>query len=156
MSKTATTDSLDAAVVLAAYTPRGSECAFANVKLLSRFVSTLYDDELRACGVRASQLALLWAIAAMEPVDLSRLGTVTLTDQTTLSRTIANLKRERWVSVRAGADRRVRMVSLTPTGRARFVAAMPCWERAQSRVGNLLSLDSVRRIAREVRQSVQA
>ncbi len=156
MSKTTTASFPDTLAVLAAYAPRGSECAFANVKLLSRVVTTLYDNELRPCGVRASQLALLWAIAAMEPVDLSRLGTVTLTDQTTLSRTIANLKRERWVSVRAGADRRVRMVSLTPTGRARFAAAMPCWERAQSRVADLLSLDSVRRIAREVRKSVRA
>lgn len=146
----------DKSAVLAAYAGRGSECAFANVKLLSRVVTSLYDDELRPCGLRASQLALLWAIAAIEPVDLSRLGVVTLTDQTTLSRTIANLKRERWVSVRAGEDRRVKVVALTPSGRRRFTAAMPYWERAQSSVENLLSLDAVRRIARDVRKGVRS
>ena len=39
--------------------------------------------------LRASQLALMWAILALEPVELGRLGTVTFTDQTTLSRTVA-------------------------------------------------------------------
>jgi DNA-binding MarR family transcriptional regulator len=138
------------------YTKRGSECAFANVKLLSRVLTTLYDDALRPSGLRASQLALLWAIAAMAPVELSRLGTVTLTDQTTLSRTIANLKRERLVSVRAGADRRVKVVSLTPSGQRRFDQAMPYWERAQARVAALLPLEQVRRIARDVRKGVRA
>ena len=53
--------------------------------LLSRVLGSLYDEALRPSGLRASQLALLWAIAAAEPVDLGRLGHVTLTDQTTLS-----------------------------------------------------------------------
>ncbi len=56
------------------YVPRGSECAYANLKLLARAVSTIYDDALRPAGLRASQLALLWAIAASEPVELGRLG----------------------------------------------------------------------------------
>jgi DNA-binding MarR family transcriptional regulator len=138
------------------YIRRGNECAFANVKLLSRVLTTLYDDALRPSGLRASQLALLWAIAAMEPVELSRLGMVTLTDQTTLSRTIANLKRERLVSVRPAVDRRVKMVSLTPSGRRRFEEAMPFWETAQTRVAALLPLDQVRRLARDVRRSARA
>ena len=146
----------DAASIVECYARRGNECAFANVKLLSRVVTSLYDDELRPCGLRASQLALLWAIAALQPVELSQLGAVTLTDQTTLSRTIANLKRARLVSVRAGDDRRVKFVALTPSGRQRFAAAMPLWECAQTRAGNLLSLDQLRRIARDVRNSARA
>ncbi len=142
----------DAGSIVESYARRGNECAFANVKLLSRVVTALYDDELRPCGLRASQLALMWAIAALQPVELSRLGSVTLTDQTTLSRTIANLKRARLVSVRAGDDRRVKVVALTPTGRERFAEAMPHWERAQVRAAELLPIDQVRRIARDVRK----
>ncbi len=71
----------------AAYIPRGPECAYANLKLISRVVSSVYDEALRPIDLRASQLALLWAIVALEPVDLGHLGRVTVTDQTTLSRT---------------------------------------------------------------------
>jgi len=137
------------------YVPRGSECAYANLKLLARAVSSLYDDALRPAGLRASQLALLWAIAASEPVELGRLGVLTLTDQTTLSRTVEKLRAEGWVSVRQGEDRRVKMLRLTAAGRRRFALAMPLWDLAQQRAGKLLALDDVRGMARRVRKSVR-
>lgn len=136
-----------------AYATRGGECAYANLKLVTRVVSSVYDEALRPCGLRASQLALMWAILALEPVDLGRLGTVTLTDQTTLSRTIATLRTAGLVSVRAGEDRRVKIVQLTAAGRARFRAAMPLWEIAQQRASDFLSLDEVHRLGRRVRKS---
>ena len=139
-----------------AYATRGGECAYANLKLVTRVVSGVYDEALRPCGLRASQLALMWAILALEPVDLGRLGTVTLTDQTTLSRTIATLRTAGLVSVRAGEDRRVKIVQLTAAGRARFRAAMPLWEVAQKRASDFLSLDEVHRLGRRVRKSRRA
>ena len=139
-----------------AYAARGGECAYANLKLVTRVVSTVYDEALRPCGLRASQLALLWAILALEPVDAGRLGSVTLTDQTTLSRTIATLRSAGLVSIRAGTDRRVKVVRLTAAGRARFRAAMPLWEAAQRRASEILSLDEVRRLGRRVRGARRA
>src|SRR5579862_1901336 len=94
----------EAPAVADSYVRRGSECAFANLKLLARVVGTIYDDALRPAGLRASQLALLWAIATSEPVELGRLGSLTLTDQTTLSRTVEKLRCEGWVRVRQGDD----------------------------------------------------
>jgi DNA-binding MarR family transcriptional regulator len=135
------------------YIARGSECAYANLKLLSRVVGTLYDEALRPVGLRASQLALMWAIAALEPVELGELGRVTLTDQTTLSRTVEKLRRARLVTVRTGSDRRVRVVSLSNAGWVRFRDAMPLWEAAQARARKLLPLDGVRDLARRVRKA---
>ncbi len=139
-----------------AYVGRGSECAYANMKLLSRVLGTVYDDALRPVDLRASQLALMWAIAAMEPVELGRLGRVTLTDQTTLSRTVEKLRAARLVSVRRGDDRRVRVLRLTALGRQRFADAMPLWEVAQQRARELLPLDQVRSLARRVRRAARA
>ena len=133
--------------VAGAYVTRNSECAYNNLKVMTRVVSAVYDEELRPVGLRASQLALLWAIRAMEPVEFGRLGATTFTDQTTLSRTVALLKKAGLVSVRVGADRRVRVISLTPAGLGRFAAAMPLWERAQARAGEWLSLDDLRGVA---------
>jgi DNA-binding MarR family transcriptional regulator len=132
------------------YIVRGPECAYANLKLLSRVVGTLYDEALRPVGLRASQLALMWAVAALEPVELGELGRVTLTDQTTLSRTVEKLRQARLVTVRTGSDRRVRIISLNNAGWIRFRDAMPLWEAAQVRASKLLSLDDVRNLARRV------
>jgi len=139
-----------------AYATRGSECAYANLKLVTRVISTVYDEALRPCGLRASQLALMWAILALEPVELGRLGMVTLTDQTTLSRTIATLRKAALVALRQGEDRRVKTVRLTAAGRARFRAAMPLWEDAQREASAFLSLDDVRGLTRRVRRSRRA
>jgi len=142
--------------VAAAYIPRNTECAYNNLKVMTRVVSSIYDEELRPVGLRASQLALLWAIRAMEPVEFGRLGATTFTDQTTLSRTVALLKRAGLVSIRVGNDRRVRVISTTAKGLARFAVAMPLWERAQARADELLSLDELRSVARKVRKAARA
>jgi DNA-binding MarR family transcriptional regulator len=142
--------------VAAAYIPRNTECAYNNLKVMTRVVSAIYDEELRPVGLRASQLALLWAIRAMEPVEFNRLGTTTFTDQTTLSRTVALLKKAGLVSIRVGDDRRVRAISLTPKGLERFAVAMPLWERAQTRADELLSLEELKSVARKVRKAARA
>jgi DNA-binding MarR family transcriptional regulator len=150
MATLACTGNTDA---IASYARRGSECAYANLKLMTRVLNSLYDDALRAVDLHAGQLALMWAIVAMEPVEFVRLGEVTLTDQTTLSRTVAKLKKARLVSVSPGRDRRVKLVALTPSGRRRFGQAMPLWEKAQQRAAALLPLAEVRALARQVRKA---
>jgi DNA-binding MarR family transcriptional regulator len=147
---------LDAVPPWASYVHRGRrECAFSQLKLLGRVVNTLYDEALKPVGLRANQLALMWAIVAMEPVDLTSLGAATLTDQTTLSRTVENLRRARLVSVRAGADRRVKELRLTAAGKARFAAAMPYWEHAQREASRMMSLDVVNALGRQVRRAMR-
>lgn len=142
--------------LLADYAQRGRECAYSNLKMLARVAGTVYDEALRPVDLRAGQLALMWAILAAGPVEMGRLGIITVTDQTTLSRTIAKLKKARLVSVRAGQDRRVRLVALTPTGRQRFREAMPYWEDAQRRASALFPLEELRTLARQVRQAARS
>jgi hypothetical protein len=69
-AKTAPARSADSeADALATYARRGPECAYANVRMLGRIVGAFYDEALKPVDLRASQLALLWAILACEPVD---------------------------------------------------------------------------------------
>jgi len=139
----------------AGYVHRGRrECAFSQLKLLGRIVNTIYDQALEPVGLRASQLALMWAIVAMEPVDMTTLGATIHTDQTTLSRTVRTLRRSRLVSVKPGADRRVKLLSLSATGKARFAAAMPYWEDAQREAGRIMPLDIVNALGKQVRRAV--
>jgi DNA-binding MarR family transcriptional regulator len=156
LARPAARPSAPADPILAAYASRGSECAYANLRMLARVAGTVYDDALRPVDLRAGQLALMWAILATGPVEIGELARITLTDQTTLSRTIAKLRAERLVVVRPGEDRRVKVVSLSDTGRRRFVAAMPYWEEAQRQAARLLPLADVRVLARGVRKASRA
>jgi DNA-binding MarR family transcriptional regulator len=123
--------------------------------MIARSVGSLYDETLRPVDLRAGQLALLWAILATEPVEMVRLGAMTLTDPTTLSRTVANLRRAGLVNVRRGEDGRTKMLSLSEHGRERFAAAMPYWEEAQRRVARLLPVLDMRALARRVHKAAQ-
>ena len=153
MRSSATPASTAKPALIATYARRGNECAYANLKLLTRVISSVYDDALRPVNLHAGQLALIWAIVALEPVEIGKLGQVTRTDQTTLSRTVAKLKQARLVQVRVGRDRRVKLVALTPSGRRRFADAMPLWEEAQERAAKLLPLAVVRALARRMRKA---
>ena len=137
---------------IAAFVPRGPECAFANVRMLGRIVGAFYDEMLRPSDLRAAQVALLWAIAAREPVDQKALGRITETDQTTLSRTVENLRASGLVVVDAGADRRTRVIRLSPAGRRAFARALPYWQDAQAKLAAAVSIDDLARLARAARR----
>jgi DNA-binding MarR family transcriptional regulator len=123
----------DTDAIVARYADRGRECAFANTRLLGRVVTNFYDAALEPADLRASQLALLRAIVACEPVEMGRLGEVTETGQTTLSRTVEKLRRAALVGAEAGRDRRVRLLGLTGEGRRRFARAGLAGKRRNGR-----------------------
>jgi DNA-binding MarR family transcriptional regulator len=151
-AKTAPARSADSeAHALATYARRGPECAYANVRMLGRIVGAFYDEALKPVDLRASQLALLWAILACEPVDRKTLERVTRTDQTTLSRTVEHLRAQGLVITEAAADRRTRMIRLSPRGQRAFLRAMPHWEQAQRDIDAWLALPQLARLAKVAR-----
>ena len=135
------------------YAARGRECAYGNLRLMTRVLGSLYEEALRDVDLHAGQLQLLWAIVATEPVELGQLAGLTHTDPTTLSRTVEKLRKARLVDVRAGTDARRKEVRVTPLGRERFAAAMPRWEVAQRKAAALLPLAEIRTLARQVRRA---
>jgi len=138
------------------FASRGRECAYGNLRLMTRVIGSLYDEALREVGLHAAQLQLLWAIVAVEPVELGELSSVTHTDPTTLSRTVEKLRKARLVDVRAGADARRKEVRTTALGRERFAAAMPRWEAAQQKAAALLPIAEIRTLARQVRRAARS
>ena len=128
-----------------AYATRGSECAYANLKLVTRVVSAVYDEALRPCGLRASQLALLVGHprARAGRARAPRRGHAHGSDDAEPhDRHAAQGGTGR--AKRRASDRRVKTVRLTAAGRARFRAAMPLWEDAQRQASAFLPLDDVR------------
>jgi DNA-binding MarR family transcriptional regulator len=55
-------------------------------------------------------------------------------DSTTLTRTLAQLRRQGWARFRRGKDRRERLFRLTQAGKRQMAEAQLCWERAEQRL----------------------
>jgi DNA-binding MarR family transcriptional regulator len=118
--------------------PIATPCLCNALRRASRAVSRLYDQELRRVGLRTTQYSLLSLLQRSGEVRQGDLGPRTVLDETTLTRTLRPLVDRGWVAVRAGKDRRERLVSITAAGTAKLAKARPAWQRAQQRLQSSL------------------
>src|SRR5882762_6266034 len=103
-------------------------CACQNLRRVTRLVTRIYDQELRKAGVEITQFGLLTALAATGEANQKRLSAGFAMDSTTLTRTLALLRKKGWVRARRGKDKRERLFSLTPAGKRQMSDAQPYWE----------------------------
>ncbi len=113
-------------------------CACQSLRRLTRLVTRIYDQELRKADIEITQFGLLTALAALGEANQKTLSAGFAMDSTTLTRTLALLHRERWISTKRGKDRRERVVRLTESGKGRLAMAQPHWQEAQRRLKQTL------------------
>jgi len=101
-------------------------------------VTQLYDRELRGTGLGVAQFALLQALSRIGEVPQGRLGEMLSFDSTTLTRTLSHLRRQGWIAVRTGSDRRERLITVTSAGLRQLQQSNPYWERAQELLRKIL------------------
>jgi len=111
-----------------------SECTLLNIRKASRAVTQIYDAAFAPLGLKGTQFTLLTAISRMGEPTITTLGEGLVTDRTTLSRNLAPLERAGLIRIEVGADRRSRIVKMTPRGSHRLAQAFPLWKRTQARV----------------------
>ena len=109
-------------------------CTCFNLRKAARAVTQMYDDFLRPSGIRSTQFSLLMLVRGLGPIRISDLAEKAVMDRTTLKRNLELLQREGLVRVTAGADARVREVSLTAAAEKRLQEALPLWQRAQAHI----------------------
>lgn len=113
-------------------------CACQNLRRLTRLVTRIYDQELRKADIEITQFGLLTALAALGEANQKTLSAGFAMDSTTLTRTLALLHRERWISTKRGKDRRERVLRLTEGGKERLAMAQPHWQEAERRLKQTL------------------
>src|SRR3984893_9419449 len=109
-------------------------CACQNLRRLTRVVTRIYDQELRKAGLEITQFGLLTALAKTGEANQKQLSAGFAMDSTTLTRTLGVLRRQGWVRVRRGKDRRERLFRLTQGGKRQLAEAQRYWERAERRL----------------------
>ena len=112
-------------------TPKLGPCACAQVRLLSRKLSSLYDHLLSPEALTITQYSLLVNIERTGQLSHAALAEKVGMDRTTLTRNLHPLTRAKWVAAAIGQDRRQHLLQLTTAGRRKLVRSLPLWEEAQ-------------------------
>ena len=113
-------------------------CACQNLRRVSRLVTRIYDQELRSAGIEITQFGLLTALAIVGEANQKTLSAGFAMDSTTLTRTFALLRKQGWIQVRPGKDKRERVFRLTEAGRRQIAMAQPHWQAAEHRLRKTL------------------
>ena len=125
-------------------------CAGWNLRLAARRVSQFLADRMAETGISVAQFGLLAEIASADDDTVGALAERMGLDQSTLSRTLRTLQAGELVEIAiVESDQRKRMVWLTEKGARRLETALASWRQAHAQLSRQLSVDLVRRLARE-------
>jgi DNA-binding MarR family transcriptional regulator len=113
-------------------------CACQNFRRVTRLVTRIYDQELRKAGIEITQFGLLTALAVVGEANQKALSAGFAMDSTTLTRTLALLRKQGWIHVRPGRDKRERVFRLTEAGKRQVAATQQRWQAAEHRLRKTL------------------
>src|SRR5215468_6097624 len=127
-------------------------CLCLHLQRAARAVARRFDAALRPLGLTNGQFSLLVSLNRAEPPSIGSVAALLAMDRTTLTANLKPLERRGLVKVAVdAADRRSRLMSLTPAGRALLAAAIPLWKRAQTTNERLVSPSTGDRLRADLR-----
>lgn len=117
----------------------GCDCLLSRARLLNRVLTGIYDDELRAFGLKATQLNLLVVVARIGPVRRIDIGKRLHLDPSTLTRNLKIMLTHGWIEeIIDGEDGRGSPLQVTTKGRDLLHQIVPSWRKAQDRTQRLI------------------
>ena len=126
-------------------------CLCLHVQRAARALARLFDDALRPVGLTNGQFSLMMSLNRPEPAPMGPVATLLAMDQTTLTAALKPLQRRGWVNVTQNAkDKRRRLLSLTPEGKAVLAAALPIWESTHASLDEALPSGDMERLRRDL------
>jgi DNA-binding MarR family transcriptional regulator len=127
-------------------------CLCLHTQRAARALARLFDAALRPLGLTNGQFSLLMALNRPEPQTIGALAPFLAMDRTSLTAALKPLERRGLVRVGVGeADRRSRIVSITPSGVDLLRAAVPIWRETHARLDAALGADAPDRLRADLR-----
>jgi DNA-binding MarR family transcriptional regulator len=120
-----------------------ARCVGSNIRRTDRVITQFYDAILAPSGITTPQFGLLSTLKHAAPITINDLAELLSIDRTTLTRNLGLLIKEGFVRSEEGADRRMRLMLLTPQGEEAIQRAWPLWQEAQSRIERALGRERV-------------
>ena len=114
-------------------------CLCLHVQRAARALARRFDDALRPTGLTNGQFSLMMSLNRSEPPDMGAVASLLGMDRTTLTAALKPLQRRGLLKIKVDtADRRSRIMKLTPKGRSLLSRAVPIWRRTHVAVEALL------------------
>ncbi|KRR22477.1 MarR family winged helix-turn-helix transcriptional regulator [Bradyrhizobium retamae] len=107
----------------------------------ARKITRLYDSYMQESGIRSTQFTILSQLMLRGEMPMGRLAGILGMERTTLTRNLAVLEQQKWISIKAGDDPRARVIGITGQGRSVVRRSFPFWSKAQAHMGKLLGAD---------------
>lgn len=124
------------------------QCIAVRLRMLSRGVTRIYNQELRPYGVTVSQMNILVAVSCLGETMQQEICRALHLEKSTLSRDVGRMRNQGWLDEMAGADGRAALLRITPAGRRLLEKATPAWQRAQEQATALLGKREVNTLGR--------
>lgn len=123
---------------------------------MARAITGLYDSVLDYSGLRTTQLAILSAIHARGAITMQELAAGLGVDPSTMTRTLAPMEREGFVSIAPGEDRRVKELALTARGHRKLAEAGKLWSKAQKKLADKIGRERFDRLVEDMGEVLAA
>ncbi|WP_328623787.1 MarR family winged helix-turn-helix transcriptional regulator [Streptomyces sp. NBC_00353] len=128
-------------------TDPGDSCNNLALRKAARYLGATYDKALASVGLRATQFSILQKLSVHGEMTITGLADMIAMDRTTMASNLKPLAREGLVTVEpSAADRRARIVTITPDGVSRMKAALPLWREMQDRFEESFGADDAARL----------
>ena len=109
-----------------------NDCLLMRTRLVSRVVTSIYDEALRPFGIVSPQFALLLVIANSGPASRAEIGRFHRQDRSTLTRNVKPMLSAGWIEeVQDGERSRARRIAVTKAARRLLQEAAPAWRSTQ-------------------------
>ncbi|WP_370979400.1 MarR family winged helix-turn-helix transcriptional regulator [Agaribacterium sp. ZY112] len=101
----------------------------------SRLITQFYEERLSEAGLKVGQFSILRAVYFSKQTTNKELQAILVLDQTTLSRNLKPLLRDKFLQQQqAPEDARLKLISLTASGKKLYAQADPIWRDAQKQL----------------------
>ncbi len=106
-------------------------CACGSLRKASRAITRYFDDALRPCGLRQTQMPILVRLVVSNRISVTELAQQLVMDASSMTRSLKALAKRGFLTLKTGKGGHTQAVSLSPRGRALLTQALPRWEHAQ-------------------------
>lgn len=114
-------------------------CLCLHAQRAARALARYFDDTLRPFGLTNGQFSLLMALNRPEPPSIAPVAQLLAMDRTTLTAALKPLQKKALIEIIPdAADRRSRLLLLTPKGSALLAEAVPVWRQTHAELENNL------------------
>jgi DNA-binding MarR family transcriptional regulator len=115
-------------------------CLCLHAQRAARALARRFDEVLRPLDLTNGQFSLLISLNRPAPPNLGSVANLLAMDRTTLTAALKPLERRRLVKVAVNKeDRRNRLLTITPAGRALLNKAFPIWKKMHAEIEKEIS-----------------